>query len=111
MKSTMNLMAGVGMLMMAAVGENKGGAGLSEQLQQDAIANSPRNFHDHVYKALISGMSDEQIKAAIESAKDTLKARWEAEGTSPWPGIEAFEEHELEAANFRRLIESLGDDE
>jgi uncharacterized protein YgfB (UPF0149 family) len=109
MKSTMNLMAGVAMLM--AANTEASGAGLSQQLQQDAAANSPRNFHDHVYKALVAGVSDEQIKAAIESAQDKLKAAWEASTKTPWPGIQEFEEHELEAAAFRRLIETLANDE
>ncbi len=101
------------MILMAAVGTQKGGGkieDLPQQLQQDAEQNHPRDFHEHVYRALVSGASEKQIKEAIESAQEKLKARWEAEAPAdqPWPGIKEFEDHELEAAGFRQFMESVG---
>lgn len=114
MKSSMNLMLGVAAMMMAPAKEtSKAGNGgeLGAQLQEDASNRRAREFHEHVYRALVAGTSEDQIKAAIESAQDKLKAAWEQEvgpGGDPWPGIEDFEAHELESAKFQMAIKSMG---
>ena len=122
MKS-MNLLAGLSILAMARQDVQRGGGtnrtpgakGQTEQLADtladDVTKNDVPHFHDHVLKALLDGLSDEQIANAIRKNEDNLRTAWEAEQTNreadervDWPGIEAFIDNELSREKFMAMI-------
>lgn len=95
---------------------------LAKDLTNDVDKNDVQGFHNHAYNAILHGLSENDLRAAIRTGQDKLKAAWDKEQigkqgkeTNPWPGIEAFADHELDQINmrasFEKLIGSLDDDD
>lgn len=81
---------------------------LETKLLKDLENNDARAYHDHVYKALLNGMSDNDIRKAIRAGQVELKRAWEKENQDiPFPGIYDFADHELDGAQMRASFEEL----
>ena len=113
MKSTMNLMSGVAVMMMAAGGGRGGSAAeqeLSSALKEDIAQNDSSAFHKDVLKAVVSGLSEDDVKQAIRDNWDTLKVHIQSTQDA-----EVYIADELGQAEFAAMMEGmselLGDDE
>src|SRR5678815_1744529 len=95
---------------------------LETQLDSDLKTNDPRAYHDHIYYALLHGLSEAQIRKAIEAGQTQLAnniaaERAKEEGTPVTAELLAqvkadlqdYADNELDTANLRASFEDMSE--
>jgi hypothetical protein len=103
------------MLMARAGEEGRNGGAKTEkelegQLATDIAKTGPKSFHDHVAKAILAGVTDDDVRKAIEANKEELAKVWQAE-TGEKLDIDDFIANELDNQHFMAIFGALDSDD
>lgn len=85
-------------------------AALAKELKNDIQTKGPKAFHDHVAKAILQRVSDDDIRTAIRENEEDLRAAYKKE-TGEELNVDEWIANELDQQHFMALFADLGDDE